>query len=93
MKTKLIAALLVASSAALAAPTFASGLGPAPFYRPDVGAPASQRGQSTQTLEAEQSQASVVDESQMGVGGVESATSQSGEHTQADSTKTLYRGM
>jgi hypothetical protein len=40
MKTKLIAALLVAASATIAAPAFASGYGPAPFYRPGVGAPA-----------------------------------------------------
>jgi hypothetical protein len=93
MKTKLIAALLVASSAALAAPAFASGLGPAPFYRPDVGAPASQRGQSAQTLGAEQGQGSVVDENRSGVGGVEPATSQSAGRAQADSIKSLYRGM
>src|SRR5258705_7749550 len=42
-------AVLVASSASLAAPAFASGYGPAPFYRPDVGEPA-QRSQSAQTL-------------------------------------------
>ncbi|KXU84809.1 hypothetical protein CI15_21120 [Paraburkholderia monticola] len=57
MKTKLIAALLVAISAASAAPAFASGYGPAPAYRPAVGAPASQRGQSEQTLAAERADA------------------------------------
>jgi hypothetical protein len=31
MKTKILAALLVAASATLAAPAFASGYGPAPF--------------------------------------------------------------
>jgi hypothetical protein len=93
MKTKLIAALLVASSAALAAPAFASGLGPDPFYRPEVGAPASQRGQSAQTLAAEQRQSGVVDENRSGVGGVESATSQSGGRAQADRLKSLYHGM
>jgi hypothetical protein len=54
MKTKLIAALLVAVSASVAAPAFASGYGPAPFYRPSVGAPVSQRGQSAQAVAAEQ---------------------------------------
>jgi hypothetical protein len=50
MKTKLVAAaLLAALSASLAAPAFASGYGPAPFYKPTVGAPTSQRGQSVQT--------------------------------------------
>jgi hypothetical protein len=52
MKTKLIVALLVALSSSVAAPAFASGYGPAPFYKPSVGAPASQRGQSAQTLAA-----------------------------------------
>src|SRR5215475_16059764 len=42
MKTKLIAAVLIAASATLAAPAFASGYGPAPHYSPSVGAPASQ---------------------------------------------------
>jgi hypothetical protein len=39
---------------ALAAPVFASGYGPSPYYQPGVGAPVSQRGISTQTLSAEQ---------------------------------------
>jgi hypothetical protein len=38
MKSKIVAALLVAASATLAAPAFASGYGPAPFYHPAVGA-------------------------------------------------------
>ncbi|GAB7522983.1 hypothetical protein [Paraburkholderia sp. 2C] len=38
---------------ALAAPAFASGYGPSPYYQPGVGAPVSQRGISTQTLSAE----------------------------------------
>jgi hypothetical protein len=53
MKSKLIAALLLATSATIAAPAFASGYGPAPFYRPTVGAPSSQSGPNTQTLAAE----------------------------------------
>jgi hypothetical protein len=53
MKTKLIVALFAALTASAAAPAFASGYGPAPAYRPAVGAPASQRGQSLQTLAAE----------------------------------------
>jgi hypothetical protein len=60
MKIKLAAAvlvtvfasLLVAISAFLSAPAFASGYGPAPFYDTSAGAPASQRGQSVQTLDA-----------------------------------------
>jgi hypothetical protein len=53
MKTKLIVALLVAFSTSAAAPAFASDYGPAPFYRPAVGAPASQNGQSARTVAAE----------------------------------------
>nr|WP_144147256.1 hypothetical protein [Paraburkholderia sp. BCC1884] len=44
MHRSLIAGLLFAVTASLASPAFASGYGPAPFYRPDTGAPASQRG-------------------------------------------------
>ena len=54
MKRNLIATLLIAASATLAAPAFASGYGPAPHYRPDTGAPASQRGVSAQTFAAEE---------------------------------------
>ncbi|NLP64029.1 hypothetical protein [Paraburkholderia sacchari] len=75
MKTKLIAALLVAASASIAAPAFASGYGPAPHYRPDVGAPASQQGQSAQTVSAERAQQQGVDAS---YGGVASVSTQSG---------------
>ena len=75
MKTKLIAALLAAISALAAAPSFASGYGPAPFYQPRVGAPASQRGQSAQTIMAEQSDFS---DAQQGYGGVADKNSQSG---------------
>ncbi|TDN61819.1 hypothetical protein [Paraburkholderia sp. BL10I2N1] len=74
MKTKFIAALLVALSASAAAPAFASGYGPAPFYRPSVGAPASQHGQSVQTLAAERDEATG---SQEAYGGVVSGHAQS----------------
>jgi hypothetical protein len=76
MKTKLIAALLVAFSASAAAPAFASGYGPAPFYRPAVGAPASQRGQSAQTNAAENGDASAAQES---YGGAVAGFSQAGK--------------
>ena len=70
MKNKLIAAFLVAALASLAVPVFASGYGPAPFYRPSVGAPASQRGQSDQTVAAERNDAnSASRESYVDVGG------------------------
>ncbi len=75
MKTKLAAALLAALCASLAAPAFASGYGPAPFYRPSVGAPASQRGQSAQTLAAEREESAAT---QPSYGGVAVQSSQSG---------------
>lgn len=92
MKTKFIVALLVASSGLLTAPAFASGYGPAPFYRPDVGAPASQSGQSAQTLAVEASQGRMVDESRNGVGGDDSGAWQSGRHAPADPVESLYFG-
>lgn len=87
MKTKILAALLVAASATLAAPAFASGYGPAPFYRPTVGAPASQQGQSEQTVAAERAQANA----NSAYGGVSSESSQSGAHPIA-ALKALFRG-
>ena len=76
MKAKSIAALLVASSASLAAPAFAGGYGQTSVYRTDVGAPVSQRGQTAQTKAAAEGQGSVVDGSRSGVGGDESVRSQ-----------------
>ncbi|WP_186150626.1 hypothetical protein [Burkholderia gladioli] len=54
-KPYLIAAIVAAGIAAAPA-AFASGYGPAPHYDPLAGAPASQRGQSAQTLHAEAAQ-------------------------------------
>jgi hypothetical protein len=87
MKTKLIAALLVALSASAAAPAFASGYGPAPFYRPAVGAPASQRGQSVQTVAAERDD---VTGSQQAYGGVVSGLSQAGSRADVTSRDSLF---
>ncbi|MEK6423209.1 MAG: hypothetical protein V4801_26770 [Burkholderia gladioli] len=52
----LFAAALAVASLAAASAAFASGHGPAPHYDPLAGAPASQRGQSAQTLHAEAAQ-------------------------------------
>ena len=90
MKSKLIVTVLVASSAALAAPAFASGYGPAPYYRPDVGAPASQAGQTARTLAAEAAQARAAEEK--GVGGDETMTTQSGRRMPVDRPDPVYRG-
>ena len=49
-----ILTLLIATASVLSTSAFASGYGPAPFYRPVVGAPASERGVSAQTVAAEQ---------------------------------------
>jgi hypothetical protein len=90
MKSKLLAALLIAATTAIAAPAFASGYGPAPSYRPSVGAPASQRGQSAQTVAAEHSDAvgSVNDS----YGGVVASSSESGSRQPAESVGRLYAG-
>ncbi|PMS38776.1 hypothetical protein B0G57_102409 [Trinickia symbiotica] len=82
MKTKFIAALVLAASASIAAPAFASGYGPAPFYRPDVGAPSSQRGISAQTLAAEQGNNAAA---QSDVGGSVSVAQSGHARVQADS--------
>jgi hypothetical protein len=87
MKTRFIAALLVALSASAAAPAFASGYGPAPFYRPSVGAPASQRGQSAQTVAASADDAGV---SQAAYGGVVSGQADSGSRTIVAPRDNLY---
>jgi hypothetical protein len=89
MNKNLIAALLVAASAALAAPAFASsGYGPAPSYNPTVGAPASQRGQSVQTVAAEQAQANA--NATSSYGGVQDTQSQSGSRVNLSNERSLY---
>jgi len=77
MKTKLIVALLVAVSASVTASAFASGYGPAPFYKPSVGAPASQSGQSVRTVAVERDEAANPEKA---YGGAVSALSQAGSH-------------
>ncbi|MEX3629279.1 MAG: hypothetical protein VB138_07090 [Burkholderia sp.] len=47
---------LIAAIVAAVPTAFASGYGPAPHYAPLAGAPASQRGQSAQTVHAEAAQ-------------------------------------
>jgi hypothetical protein len=88
MKTKILAALLVAASATLAAPAFASGYGPAPFYRPAVGAPASQQGQSAQTVAAERNNAAA----NSSFGGVNEQTSQSGSREPTTGPRSVFFG-
>ena len=78
MNNKPIAAVLIAVSTFLSVPAFASGYGPAPFYRPSVGAPASQRGQSEQTVTAERQNAGN-ESAESSYGGAVSFSSGSGD--------------
>jgi hypothetical protein len=84
MRTKFIAAVLVALSASTAVPAFASGYGPAPFYKPSTGAPASQRGPGAQPLAADYGDA------QQGYGGVAAGRSQSGGRAAVIPRDTLH---
>jgi hypothetical protein len=87
MNKTLIASLLVAVSAAFAAPAFASsGYGPAPSYNPLVGAPSSQRGQSAQTIAAESATSNA---GTSAYGGVRSTTTQSGDRAQGNDASSL----
>ncbi|RFU44846.1 hypothetical protein [Paraburkholderia sp. DHOC27] len=93
MKTKLIAALLVAVSASLAAPAFASGYGPAPFYRPSVGAPASQRGESAQVIAAERNDAAAstgANVADTSYGGVSAGSSDSGSRQLVSASQNVF---
>jgi hypothetical protein len=87
MSKNFIAALLVASTAVLAAPAFASGYGPAPHYNPMDGAPASQRGQSAQTVAVEKGQGNV---SNASYGGVTTAQSEESGHKNLLGNRSLY---
>jgi len=88
MKNRILAAVLLAASATIAAPAFASGYGPAPFYRPDVGAPASQRGQNAQTVAAERPSAAA----DSAFGGVNQQTSESGVREAANGPHSVFFG-
>ena len=87
MKTQSIVALLIAASALVTVPAFASGFGPAPGYRGTVGAPASQRGPSVQTLTAERGAA---DNSQTAYGGMAQVHSEAGSRATPVQGDMLY---
>jgi hypothetical protein len=82
MKRNLLATLLIAVSATVAAPAFASGYGPAPFYRPAVGAPSSQQGPTAQVIAAEQQSNGVASTA---FGGSRDSLAQSGNRAQTNS--------
>jgi hypothetical protein len=84
MKTKFVTAVLVAASATLAAPAFASGYGPAPFYRPATGAPASQQGQSAQTVAVERANAD-----NNAYGGANAPSTQSGARQRVNGSQSV----
>ena len=92
MNKHFIGAALLAISAAIAAPAFASsGYGPAPHYNPITGAPTSQRGQSAQTIHAERINAETnVNTATQSFGGVSETRSQSGVRRLADDTRSPY---
>lgn len=92
MNRNFIGAAIIAVSAALAAPAFASsGYGPAPHYNPIVGAPSSQRGQSVETVRTELASAeSDVDIARRSFGGVSETRSQSGGRGLPDNIRTPY---
>ncbi|WP_109477018.1 hypothetical protein [Paraburkholderia sp. C35] len=73
MKTKFVAAAVLAAAAFASAPVFASGFGPAPYYNPVAGAPASQQGPAATTAEGG-------DVGATSYGGVAAGASQSGSH-------------
>jgi hypothetical protein len=76
----LVVATVIAASAAVVSPVFASsGYGPAAPYNPLAGAPASQRGQSALTVRAEQADLTAnADVTAQSYGGMHDTTSQSG---------------
>jgi hypothetical protein len=83
MIKRLLIAAVLSASAAIAAPVFASsGYGPAPHYNPLVGAPSSQRGQSAETVRAEQTALMAsADLDAQSYGGMHDTTSQSGSRS------------
>ncbi len=88
MSKHFIAAVIVAASAAVAGPVFASsGYGPAPHYNPVAGAPASQRGQSVDTIRAENENAGADGQS---YGGVRDGEFRSGRRVAGNNVLVLF---
>jgi hypothetical protein len=88
MFKRLITATVVTVGLAAAGSVFASsGYGPAPHYNPTAGAPASQRGVSNQTINAEFANA---DTGRQSYGGVRDTTSQSGVFVGSNGSASLF---
>jgi hypothetical protein len=93
IKHLLIAASLVASAVAVSPAFASSGYGPAPHYDPLAGAPSSQRGQSVQTVRAEQTQAMAsidADAAAQSYGGVRDTVTQSGARVAFNAPRSTY---
>jgi hypothetical protein len=88
-RADLVSCFVVAAAACALTPAHASGYGPAPFYRPDAGAPSSERGISTQTIAAERSQRRAWGAED--VGGARDDTSQSGYRMSSPFDRSLFR--
>ncbi|WP_375508479.1 hypothetical protein [uncultured Caballeronia sp.] len=86
MKNIFIASLLVISTALVAGPALASGYGPAPYYNPLAGAPASQRGLSAVTIAAE---TNTLEVSYSAYGGAPESKAVSSVGHQADKTGSM----
>jgi len=88
----LFVAAVVAAGAAFVSPVFASsGYGPAPHYDPLVGAPASQRGQSALTVQAESViEMASADDVTQAYGGMPDSTSQAGARIAHAGSPTSY---
>jgi hypothetical protein len=88
----LVIAALLSASAAVVSPAFANGgYGPAPHYDPLAGAPASQRGQSAQTVRTEQVLAMAsADASAQSYGGMRDTASQSGTRAVLNAPLSAY---
>ena len=80
MKTKLIAALLVAASAAVAVPAFANPYGPEPYYSSNSNAGASQQNADTHAK---------AQRDDSGYGGVAGVTTQGGSAVRAGGLSNL----
>jgi hypothetical protein len=89
MKKNLLASLLIAASATIAVPAFASGYGPAPHYNPSVGAPTSQQGQNTQSIAADEAQ----NRGDVTAYGGSSTLSQSGKRSQETKAQSVFYGQ
>jgi hypothetical protein len=92
MIKRLVVAALLSASAAIVSPAFASsGYGPAPHYDPLAGAPASQRGQSAQTVRTEQAQAIAnAETATQSYGGVRDTASESGARVALNAPLSTY---